>query len=94
MAISRTSRYQVNQVALFTDRNGNAQVGIVHRTPTTQNLQVRDALWRDSTRIDSIAAAQYRAEDAWWVYARANPNVLDWTSPPAGTAVMIPNGVA
>jgi hypothetical protein len=94
MAISRTSRYQTNQTALFTDRNGQAQLAIVHQAPVARTLVVRDALWKDSTRVDSVAAAYYRAEDAWWVFAQANPQTLDWTSPAAGTAVMIPSGVA
>lgn len=94
MAISRTSRYQTNQTALFTDRNGSPQLGIVHQAPAAQRLSVRDTLWSANSRVDVLGAAHYRAEDAWWIIAKANPGTLDWTAPAPGTAVMVPNGVA
>ncbi|KJK55521.1 hypothetical protein [Saccharothrix sp. ST-888] len=92
--ISRTSRYQTNALATFVDRHGNAQIGIVYQPPTAQRLTVRDYRWRDSDRVDTVAYRYYQAEDAWWMYARANPQILDWTRPSAGTAVMIPSGMA
>lgn len=94
MAISRTSRYQTNQTALFAGRDGSAQLAIVHQTPSAVSLRVRDTLWTGRSRVDLLGAAHYRAEDAWWVLARANPSVLDWTAPAAGTAVMVPRGLA
>lgn len=92
MAVSRTSRYQTNQTSLFTDRSGAAQLGIVHQAPAAQRVLVRDTLWAQHARVDAVAAAHYRAEDAWWLFARANPATLDWTEPAPGTAVMVPYG--
>jgi hypothetical protein len=92
--ISRTSRYQTNTLATFTDRQGRPQIAIVHQAPQAQRLTVRDYLWKDSDRVDLVAARYYNVEDAWWVYARANPGTLDWTRVAAGTAVMIPSGLA
>lgn len=92
--ISRTSRYQTNQLATFTDRQGRPQIAIVHQAPQPQRLTVYDYLWKDFDRVDLVAARYYQVEDAWWTFARANPGTLDWTQVAAGTAVMIPNGLA
>ncbi|MFI9271867.1 hypothetical protein ACIGXM_14270 [Kitasatospora sp. NPDC052896] len=92
--ISRTSRYQGNQLATFTDRDGNPQLGIVHQAPTPQRLVVQDYLWKDSDRVDTVAYRYYQVEDAWWLIGLANPAVLDWTRPAAGTPVMVPSGLA
>jgi hypothetical protein len=92
--ISRTSRYQTNTQATFVDRQGRPQIGIVHQAPQAQRLMVRDYLWKDFDRVDLVAARYYQVEDAWWTFARANPRVLDWTRVTAGTAVMIPSGLA
>jgi hypothetical protein len=94
MSVSRTSRYQTWQQALFTDRNGNPQLALVHHAPAAARLTVRDYLWRVHDRVDSVAAKFYLAEDSWWLFAQANPNTLDWTQPTPGTAVIIPHGVA
>ncbi|MET9360375.1 hypothetical protein ABZX93_05650 [Streptomyces sp. NPDC006632] len=94
MAISRTSRYQRNETALVPDRNGQLQLAIMPRKPAEQSLRVSDYRWRAHERVDSVAAEYYGSETSWWMYAEANPRVLDWTTPPAGLQVMVPRGLA
>jgi len=94
VAIDITSRYQRNATALVADRSGNLQLAIVHRTPVEQNLRVSDYRWRASERVDEIAARYYGSESSWWMYAEANPQILDWTQVPAGQQIMVPRGLA
>lgn len=90
MLISRTSRYQRNLTALVNDRAGNPQQFIVRRAPVTLTIQVNDYLWRQSDRADSIAAGYYGSESSWWMYAEANPQILDWSDVPPGSQVRVP----
>ncbi|MFC4498534.1 MULTISPECIES: hypothetical protein [Streptomyces] len=94
MAISRTSRYQRNETALVPDRNGQLQLTVMQRLPVDQSLRVSDYRWRAAERVDAVAAQYYGSETSWWMYAEANPRVLDWTQPPAGLQIMVPRGVA
>lgn len=94
MTISRTSRYQRNATALVRDRHGQAQVAVMRRRPVEQLLRVSDYRWRGGERVDDVAARYYSSESSWWMFAEANPKVLDWTDPPAGIQIMVPRGVA
>ncbi|MEV8399219.1 hypothetical protein [Streptomyces niveus] len=94
MAISRTSRYQRHETALVPDRKGQLQLAILPRKPTDQALRVSDYRWRADGRVDAVAAEYYSSESSWWMYAEANPRVLDWTNPPAGLQIMVPRGLA
>ncbi|MEV6309995.1 hypothetical protein AB0M10_15520 [Streptomyces sp. NPDC051840] len=94
MAISRTSRYQRNATALVPDRNGQLQLAVMRRAPAGQSLRVSDYRWRADERVDTVAADYYESESSWWMYAEANPRVLDWTQPPAGLQILVPRGVA
>ncbi|MFC9505399.1 hypothetical protein [Streptomyces sp. NPDC057002] len=94
MAISRTSRYQRNETTLVKDRNGQLQLAVMHRRPEAQKLRVSDYRWRSSERVDDVATRYYQSESSWWMYAEANPGILDWTQVPAGQQIMVPRGVA
>ncbi|MFD9815126.1 hypothetical protein [Streptomyces sp. NPDC059080] len=94
MAISRTSRYQRHETSLVPDRHGQLQLAIMRRQPTNQTLRVSDYRWRSDERVDSVAAEYYSSESSWWMYAEANPRVLDWTRPPTGLQIMVPRGLA
>ncbi|MFB7311713.1 hypothetical protein [Streptomyces sp. NPDC056192] len=94
MAISRTSRYQRNETALVPDRNGQLQLAVMPRRPADQSLRVSDYRWRAHERVDSVAAEYYGSESSWWMYAEANPRVLDWTQPPVALQIMVPRGLA
>lgn len=94
MAISRTSRYLRNEVALVKDRHGRLQQTVLRRVPEDQKLRVSDYLWRAGERVDTVAATYYGSESSWWMYAEANPNMLDWTNPDPGFSLMVPRGLA
>lgn len=94
MAISLTSRYQRNSTALVQDRNGNLQLSVLRRAPAAQSLRVSDYRWRDSERVDTVSTRYYQSESAWWMYAEANPEVLDWTQVAAGQQIRVPRALA
>ncbi|MFE2539055.1 hypothetical protein [Actinacidiphila glaucinigra] len=94
MAIARTSRYQRNATALVAGRDGQLRLAVMHRRPVDQSLRVSDYRWRDSERVDDVSTRYYGSESSWWMYAEANPGVLDWTQVAAGQQVMVPRGVA
>lgn len=94
MAISLTSRYQRNTTALVPDRHGRLQLAVMRRPPAAQSLRVSDYRWQDSERVDTVAARYYQSESAWWMYAEANPSVMDWSRVPAGQQIMVPRGMA
>ncbi|MFV0135488.1 hypothetical protein ACLGIH_20090 [Streptomyces sp. HMX87] len=94
MAIDITSRYQRNETALVADRRGRLQLAVMHRRPANQSLRVSDYRWRTSDRVDDVASRYYGSESSWWMYAEANPQILDWTQVPAGQQIMVPRGVA
>lgn len=90
MLISRTSRYQRNQTALVADRHGDPQLCVVRLAPVDQVLQVSDYRWQQVDRVDHLAAEYYGSESSWWMFAEANPQVLDWLAVPPGTRVRVP----
>ncbi|MEU1816085.1 hypothetical protein ABZ543_12940 [Streptomyces roseifaciens] len=92
--IDRTSRYQRNDVALVKDRAGRLQQTILRRPPVDQNLRISDYLWREHERVDTVAARSYGSESSWWMFAEANPRILDWTLVDPGIQVMVPSGLA
>lgn len=94
MAIDITSRYQRNTTALVPDRAGNLQLAIMPRRPDAQTLRVTDYRWRTSERVDDVAARYYGSESSWWMFAEANPSILDWNQVQAGQQILVPRGVA
>lgn len=94
MAIDITSRYQRNVIALVPDRSGSLQLAIMPRRPAAQTLRVTDYRWRGDDRVDDVAVRYYGSESSWWMYAEANPGILDWTQVQAGQQIMVPRGVA
>jgi phage tail protein X len=94
MPIAMTSRYQRNGTVLVADRNGKLQLAVMHRRPADQTLRVSDYRWRTHDRVDDIASRYYGSESSWWMYAEANPDILDWTQVPVGKQIMVPRGVA
>ncbi|MGW3153709.1 tail protein X [Streptomyces sp. NPDC001089] len=94
MAIDITSRYQRNETALVADRSGNLQLAIMTRRPVDQTIRVTDYRWRTGERVDAVAARYYGSESSWWMYAEANPRLMDWTQVPAGQQIMVPRGLA
>ncbi|MGW3860709.1 hypothetical protein ACWEDZ_04405 [Streptomyces sp. NPDC005047] len=94
MAISRTSRYQRNETALVRDRRGQLQLTVLPRKPEAQRLRVSDYRWRSSDRVDEVSSRYYDSESSWWMYAEANPGILDWTQVTAGQQIMVPRGLA
>lgn len=91
MAVSLTSRYRQNQIGIIPSRDGIPRQAILHRFPDAVVLRVVEHLWTRYDRIDLLAARYYGNETSWWMIARANPAIADWTSVPIGSIVRIPN---
>ncbi|MEU0214538.1 hypothetical protein ABZ281_05210 [Streptomyces sp. NPDC006265] len=94
MAIDITSRYLRNETALVPDRNGKLQLAVMPRRPTAQTLRVTDYRWRTDERVDDVASRYYGSESSWWMFAEANPSILDWSQVQAGQQILVPRGVA
>lgn len=94
MAISAGSRYTRNVVTAFVGSDGRTRQTIMPRRLDALTLTVTDYTWRESDRVDVLAAQVYGDETMWWVFADANPEILDWTRIPPGTVVRVPSGVS
>ena len=94
MTIHSGSRYTAHQVSLLTGRDGITRETIMPRGRYSQSMTVVDYVWEEDDRVDLIAAQVYGDETMWWVIARANPEILDWTELPAGRIVRVPSAVS
>lgn len=90
--IAASSRYAASVVLSVTGTDGVTRPTIMPRPTAARTVVVTDYLWRTGDRADALAARAFGDETLWWVIADANPEVLDWTSVPPGTAVRIPSG--
>ncbi|MFE6739797.1 hypothetical protein [Streptomyces tubercidicus] len=94
MTISAGSRYARNTVTPFVGTDGRTRQTIMPRKPDAIDLTVVDYTWRESDRVDLLAAHLYGDETMWWVFAQANPEILDWTHVRPGTIVRLPSGIS
>lgn len=88
--IDTSSRYTRNTVAPVTDAGGVTRLTILPRTPQAAVYSVQYYTWADHDRIDSVARTFYGAETLWWLFADANPQILNWASVPTGTVIRVP----
>lgn len=89
--ISPSSRYSGNTVAPVTDAAGVTRPTILPLTPQAQTYVVQYYTWGAHDRVDLVAQRFYGAEHLWWLFANANPQIVNWLSVPQGTVIRIPN---
>lgn len=94
MAISAGSRYASSTVTAVTGRDGLARQTIMPKRRGSTKLTVQDYVWQEGDRVDLVAGRAFGDETMWWVFAQANPEILDWMSVEPGTVIRIPNGVS
>lgn len=91
MAISNNSRYANNKIVSVTDGKGKVRPTIVIEPPGEQRINYATYTWQDGDQIEYLAWSAYRDEQAWWVIADANPEIMFWNDLPRGTEVRVPS---
>lgn len=91
MAVSNNSRYANNRIVAVTDGAGKVRPTIVIEPPGEQRINYATYTWQDGDQIEYLAWSAYRDEQAWWVIADANPEIMYWNDLPRGTEVRVPS---
>jgi hypothetical protein len=93
MSIFDSSRYVANRLALVTDPNGVARVTILRPEPFNWSFRYSQYVWSVDDRIDLLTSGVYGDPNLWWIIARANPEIMDWSEVAPGTVLRIPDGI-
>lgn len=90
MSISVFSRYATNSVKPIVE-NGISRPTIIITTPPQRRISYSTYTWRLGDQIEYLAYSAYGDEQAWWLIADANPEIMFWDNITPGTAVRVPN---
>lgn len=90
MAIDTNSRYANNKLVAV-DVEGRTRTTIVIEPPDEQRITFSTYVWQDGDQIEYLSWSAYGDEQAWWVIADANPEILYWNDLPRGTKVRVPS---
>lgn len=90
MAIDTNSRYANNRIEAV-EVNGIVRPTIVITPPDEQRINFSTYTWQDGDQIEYLAWSAYGDEQAWWVIADANPEIMYWNDMPRGTKVRVPS---
>lgn len=90
MAISSGSRYANNKIVSVPVK-GKSRPTIVIEPPGEQRIQYSTYTWQDGDQIEYLSWSAYGDEEAWWIIADANPEIMFWNDLPRGTEVRVPS---
>lgn len=90
MAIDTNSRYANNRIEAV-EINGVVRPTIVITPPDEQRINYSTYTWQDGDQIEYLAWSAYGDEQAWWVIADANPEIMYWNDLTRGTKVRVPS---
>lgn len=90
MPISQFSRYVDNVVAPIT-KDGISRPTIIINPPDQRLISFSTYTWKLGDQIEYLAYSVYGDEQAWWIIADANPEILFWDNLAPGTNVRLPN---
>lgn len=90
MAISAGSRYANNKIVSVPVGN-KSRPTIVIEPPGEQRIQFSTYTWQDGDQIEYLSWSAYGDEEAWWIIADANPEIMFWNDLPRGTEVRVPS---
>ena len=90
MAISAGSRYANNKIVSVPMGN-KSRPTIVIEPPGEQRIQFSTYTWQDGDQIEYLSWSAYGDEEAWWIIADANPEIMFWNDLPRGTEVRVPS---
>jgi hypothetical protein len=91
MSISPYSRYADNTVVSLVDNSGISRPTILITTPNERRINCNTYIWRMGDQIEYLAYTAYGDEQAWWIIANANPEILFWDNVTPGATVRVPN---
>lgn len=91
MTISIYSRYSDNVVQSVADQNNISRPTIIITPPDQQRISYSTYTWKLGDQIEYLAWSAYRDEQAWWIIANANPEILFWSTLTPGTKIRVPN---
>lgn len=91
MPISPFSRYADNTVVSLIDSNRVSRPTIIIEPPGQRTISFSTYTWRLGDQIEYLAYSAYGDEQAWWLIADANPEILFWDNVTQGTEVRVPN---
>lgn len=91
MPIGPFSRYADNVVISLADDKGVSRPTILITTPSARQISFSTYTWRLGDQIEYLAYSAYGDEQAWWIIANANPEILYWNDIAPGTEVRVPN---
>ena len=90
MSISVFSRYANNLVQPIIN-NGLTKQTIIVTPPRERRISFSTYTWRLGDQIEYLAYSAYGDEQAWWVIADANPEILLWDIITPGTTIRVPH---
>lgn len=91
MTIGINSRYAKNTIVAITDTVGITRPTIVIEPPEEQRISFSTYTWQDGDQIEYLAWSAYGDEQAWWIIADANPEIMYWNDLTRGTEVRVPS---
>lgn len=91
MPISPYSRYSDNVVSSLSDNKGVSRPTIIITTPDERRISFSTYTWKIGDQIEYLAWSAYKDEQAWWIIADANPEILFWSTVTPGTEIRVPN---
>ena len=89
--ITSSSRYARHKTAPVTAADGATRLTILPLTPAAATYSVQYYTWSQHDRVDLVAQRFYGSEQLWWLFAQANPQILNWSSVAPGTVIRIPD---
>jgi hypothetical protein len=90
MAIATNSRYAANKIVAV-DVGGKVRPTIVIEPPEEQRINYSTYVWQDGDQIEYLSWSAYGDEQAWWIIANANPEIMYWNDLARGTKVRVPS---
>lgn len=89
--ITASSRYTRHKTAPVTGADGVTRLTILARAGADAIYSVQYYTWSQHDRVDLLAQRYYGSEQLWWLFAQANPEILNWTKIAPGTVIRIPD---
>ena len=91
MPISPYSRYADNIVTSLIDAHGTSRPTILISTPIERKVSFNTYIWKMGDQIEYLAYSAYGDEQAWWLIADANPEILLWEGLTPGVTIRVPH---
>lgn len=91
MSVDASSRYANNVITPIQGIDGIVRPTIIINPPGEQRISYSTYVWQDGDQIEYLAWSAYGDEQAWWIIANANPEIMFWNDLARGTEVRVPS---